>query len=276
MKVVKIANNTLENDQIIYYKNENHFLASMRKSDWDLAKNKLSKQIYGPGIYILANFQTNFRYVGQSTNIEERISRHILDGKKQFNYILFFGLESGNLNRSQLDYLEKYFINEVPNTDNHTVGNTSTLEYDQEIEAENLKNDVLELLINFSTLDVFNTVEDDDSSEGDATTPSTFSKTFKVTDGKLTGTSQKSITQAYFDYIINLYHSRKNEQPLVYKGNASTVHLLATDPPTAKVNFSEIEKDVYLYRNLSSRETKKKVTQFAKDKFGLTLQEIQR
>ncbi|QDK71205.1 GIY-YIG nuclease family protein [Lactococcus protaetiae] len=271
MKVIKISDNHQEKDNIVYYQKDGHFLVYFPKAEYEIAKVKFREQFEKAGIYIFFDTDNDYRYIGQAVNISNRYRKHE-HWNDNFKFILIFGIENGNLNKGQLDKLEKDLIQQFPDwkhdTQNKTGGNSSFLEPSGEIDAENLRADVDEIL-EISGLDIFNsTLAENDVEEA---LEEKSGKTYVVTDGTFKGKSDKSFRSAYLDYITEiLKKSPKLLANSIFDGNASWSNTLARKAPIRPDRiFSEIN-GIYFYKHYDAKVAIRKVKKIA-EKMGKQL-----
>ncbi|AYG00251.1 GIY-YIG nuclease family protein [Lactococcus allomyrinae] len=281
MKVIKIADENNQKDRINYFVKDNHYLAIFPKEELKLAKDKLSFVFSNAGIYIYIGLKNNYRYVGQTVNLDQRTGTHKSQGdlEKDFEFMAFFGMENGNLSKGQLDLLESDWIGNFPETDfdrkNATQGNKSFLSQSDKIDAENLNRDILEMF-QFWEYDVFtpNTGEDLDTPDEKVVADKVYQ--FEVSDGAISGKSNKSLRLAYINYLINFYLQNKKEvenSGLISEGEAKFATILAKNPPIKPyASYKKIDNTTYLYSNLSANQAIKKVLDFA-EKMGRQLVE---
>ncbi|MCL2677156.1 MAG: GIY-YIG nuclease family protein [Streptococcaceae bacterium] len=266
MKVIKISDNHQEKDNIVYYQKDGHFLVYFPKIEYETAKDKFREQFEKAAIYIFFDTDNDYRYIGQAVNINKRYRTHDR-WNDDFKFILIFGIENGNLNRGQLDKLEKDLIRQFPDwkhdIQNKTGGNSSFLEPSGEIDAENLRADVDEIL-ELSGLDIFNgTLAKNDEEEA---LEEKLGKTYVVTDGTFNGKSDKSYRSAYLDYIMEIL--KKSPELLVnsiFDGNASWSNPLARKAPIRPDRSSSEINDIYFYKHYDAKSTKLKVKKIAEE-----------
>lgn len=281
MKVIKIADENNQKDRINYFVKDNHYLAIFPKDELKLARDKLSFIFSNAGIYIYIGLENNYRYVGQTVNLHRRTNNHESNGdlEKNFEFMVFFGMENGNLSKGQLELLEKDWIGNFPEADfdkkNLTQGNKSFLSQSDKIDAENLNRDILEMF-QFWEYDVFMPSNAENLDTPDEELMESKTNKFEVSDGDIVGKSNKSMRLAYFNYLISFYKQNKEEvehSGMISDGEARFATILAKNPPISPgIGYKKIDNTTYLYSNLNGNQAKKKVIDFA-EKMGRQLTE---
>lgn len=75
----------------------------------------LEREKNNSGIYFLLNEEDNQIYVGQATDIQNRLKNHLSDNAKEFSKIYFFVMDNNDFSKTFIDYLEWYYINKIAN-----------------------------------------------------------------------------------------------------------------------------------------------------------------
>lgn len=133
-------------DSIEVYNNEPVVVVRCERIDLDKLANIDEANV--PGIYVL--FKDNMRYVGQaSSSVFKRIAMHDKN-KDWWTEVVAIGRADKRLDKSQLDYLENYLINEFSKAgfdmDNANGGNSSHIESFQKGKAQQVLNTGIKVL----------------------------------------------------------------------------------------------------------------------------------
>lgn len=105
VKTIFITNDN-KKDSISIYEKEPVYVVHFERKDFNSLKQ--IDEANKAGIYVLVGDKQ--RYVGQASNkILNRLANHITN-QEFWTSALFFGRNDGLIDKSQLDYLEKYYI----------------------------------------------------------------------------------------------------------------------------------------------------------------------
>lgn len=143
-------------DSIEVFLNEPTVVVTAKRSDLETLKTL--EEARNAGVYVLIN-DSNMRYVGQASgSVYSRLSNHDKN-KLWWDTVIFFGRVDGQLDKSQLDYLEnkliRLFEEKGFTMDNQTAGNQSFIAPYQRGKAESLLSDALNILEHTAKLNIF-------------------------------------------------------------------------------------------------------------------------
>lgn len=148
--------NSKNEDTIEVYSQDPSYVVLLQRSDLIMLRNIDQSSL--PGIYILCDDQ-NRRYIGQaSISVLQRLLQHEKN-KSWWNNVIFFGRDDGQLDKSQLDFLERKIIKVYDEAgfdlDNGDNGNTSFIAPYQRGKAESLWENTLQILEDSAKIQVF-------------------------------------------------------------------------------------------------------------------------
>ena len=104
--------------ELIIYEIDSSRITKLQNTDWKgicykIPRNALKKiknEIAYPGVYILTGMENDLPvyYIGESDNVDERITRHSSDPKKDYwdTVLVFLGIETQPLDKAIVKYLE--------------------------------------------------------------------------------------------------------------------------------------------------------------------------
>ena len=145
-----------ELDSIEVFLNEPTVVVTAKRSDLETLKTL--EEARNAGVYVLIN-GSNMRYVGQASgSVYSRLNTHDKN-KLWWDTVIFFGRVDGQLDKSQLDYLEnkliRLFEEKGFTMDNQTAGNQSFIAPYQRGKAESLLSDAVSILEHATKLNIF-------------------------------------------------------------------------------------------------------------------------
>lgn len=150
--------NRTDTDEIIVFAKDFGYVVFARREDLSSLRSLGTNEHRKPGIYVLMD-DANRRYVGQASDaIINRLNEH--DKRKTWwNKVLFFGRDDKGLDKSQLDYLERKLIAEHAQRgfemDNGDSGNSSYIDFFQQLKADDLWNITQEILNGVANFNLF-------------------------------------------------------------------------------------------------------------------------
>ncbi|MFA9468747.1 GIY-YIG nuclease family protein [Streptococcus sp. E24BD] len=257
-------------DNIAIYREEPAFVVIAERKDMGYLKDL--PQAQQAGLYILIDEDT--RYIGQTTNLYQRLSIHKRE-KEWWTQMILFGREDGRLDKSQLDYLESRLIQDFQETTfsikNATKGNTSWIDPTKEIQAKQVWNITQDILENIANINIFdNTISEPETLS--ETTPTHLS--ISLPDGtSIPGKSARHNHIELFKTLLHhpLYAEMIREQ--IVSGKPSYKQPLGTEmsfEKNGRPRCAELDTGIFLYTTLSTKDREKAILRFA-DKIGLDI-----
>lgn len=210
-----------------------------------------------PGIYILLG-DNNHIYIGQAAHdITSRIKRH--DKNKAFwNRCILFGREDKQLDKSQLDYLEKVLIERFYQSgyqlDNSTEGNSSVIFPYQKGIAQSLLVEVEEILQRFTKYTI-KPVRQSHSDHIDVKRP-VEKTTTTIKDDHGVIIEANSTRQAYINYIKELCIGSECYSVLIEEAQKDSTWIISIEtwnalPDKTKRYYKKINEQIMLNVNYS-------------------------
>lgn len=255
-------------DNIAIYREEPAFVIIAERGDTNNLRHLPQAQL--AGLYILMG--EDKRYIGQATNLYQRLSIHKRE-KDWWTQVIFFGREDGRLDKSQLDYLESRLIKDFQETnfvlENATKGNTSWIDPIKEVQARqvwDIAQGILEDIVNMNLFEADQTFEEMQAPHNPCA--------ITLPDGTIIHGKNPSNNQLnLFSYLLNQspYADRVQEQVLT--GKPSSKHLLGTElvlDKNGRPRCVKLSENLYLYTNLSTKDREKAIQRFA-DQIDLTI-----
>lgn len=210
-----------------------------------------------PGIYILLG-DNNHVYIGQAAqDITSRIKRH--DKNKTFwNKCILFGREDKQLDKSQLDYLEKVLIERFYQSgyqlDNSTEGNSSVIFPYQKGIAQSLLVEVEDILQRFTDYTI-KPVRQSHSNRIDVKRPiEKTTTTIKDDHGVII--KENSARQSYINYIKALCTDSECYNVLIEEAQKDSTWIISIEtwnalPDKSKRYYKKINEQIMLNVNYS-------------------------
>lgn len=245
-------------DDISIYEKEPIYVVNFKRDDFKkLKKVEESKK---PGIYILIG--ENKRYVGQASDaIFKRLNQHET-GKNWWTSALFFGRNDGLIDKSQLDYLEKHYINNFSESGfdmaNKTGGNSSKIQKLNQIKADEIKDIFEEIIEDVANIDLYDSLKLE-------TLEDKMIYFVKFEKQSFSSQSPRQVEIQFVAYLLKKYPKQMDEY--VIEGKATSKNNLGKLPnqfPSGQVATFEIQSGIYLFVNQSKAQTSYAIRKIAK------------
>lgn len=264
-----IISDNYSSDDIKIYMKDPYFIGFANRGDLlDLSTIDLVNQ---PGIYVLIGGDQ--RYVGQaSVNITDRLSHHDrVESKDWWESVVFFGHMYGELDKSQLDYLERNLITELRSLSfivtNVSTGNTSFIELPRQLRADDLYFTVLALL---RTVGGYDLLDDSFQPVTAHKSDSPFAAKFEFQDSLGNVFSGDYASYVFFDfiryYLCNPAYQLRLYDYLLEDGPVNRQSFLGKQPHISDngENLSvHLCDGIYVYNRFSVNERKQKLDELA-------------
>lgn len=244
-------------DNISIYEKEPVYVVNFEKRDFDKV-NRLSETKQS-GIYILIG--ENQRYVGQASvgkraeGVKTRLIEHE-KSKEWWTSCIFFGRNDGLIDKSQLDYLEDYYIERFTEAGfdmaNSKKGNTSAIQKLNKIKADEIRDIFEEILDDVANIELFEKKEILDEALSEE-------QLFVKFDGKVFRSQSPRHVEIQFVQALlkdkkyrKLLHEHIVDEKASFKNNLGRKQNIL---PSGQVAAKELEPDIFLWVNQSKIQT---------------------
>ena len=246
-------------DNISIFEKEPVYLVNFKREDFSKLGNL--EEAKKPGIYLLIG--ENRRYVGQaSSSVISRLNSHE-KAKDFWTSCIFFGRNDGLIDKSQLDYLEKYYIKQFQEAgfemDNDRAGNSSKIQKLNKIKADEIRDIFEEILVDVANISLFDHLESQEEFSQDEVYVKVNGKIFK----------DKSPRQVQIKFVQHLLRSNEYGKQLrdkivdekaTFKNNLGTKQNIFPSGAKAAV---EIKPGIFLWVNSSKIQTSASIDKIA-------------
>lgn len=242
-------------DNISIYEKEPVYVVNFERKDFDKV-NRLSETKQS-GIYILIG--ENQRYVGQASvgkraeGVKTRLIEHEKN-KKWWTSCIFFGRNDGLIDKSQLDYLEDYYIERFTEAGfdmaNNKKGNTSAIQKLNKIKADEIRNIFEEILGEVANIELFSLVK----SEEDVEVPTVQRLSVQYENISIEENKATQVTIKFLKSLLSSPEYREKILNLRTEGKPTSTNILGTEEnisPAGRKYSTEIEPKVHLFTNKS-------------------------
>lgn len=267
VKTIFITNDN-KKDSISIYEKEPVYVVHFERKDFNSLKQ--IDEANKAGIYVLVGDKQ--RYVGQASNkILNRLANHITN-QEFWTSALFFGRNDGLIDKSQLDYLEKYYIGQFEaagfTMTNSTVGNTSKIHKLNKIKADEIKNIFEEIIDDVANIQLFSLSDELLNEEQQSE-----ELYVRFQGKKISHHSPRHVEINFVKAILDDRLLRQNLLAHKIDGKASYKNKLGTEQnlmPSGAIGAKEIEPGIFLWVNQSKQQTSIAIKKIA-DLVGLAI-----
>lgn len=233
-------------DDISIYEKEPIYVVNFKRDDFKNLRRVEESQ--KPGIYILIG--ENRRYVGQASDaVFKRLDKHETI-KNWWTSVLFFGRNDGLIDKSQLDYLERFYINSFSESgfdmDNKTGGNNSKIQKLNKIKADEIRTIFEEIIEDVANIDLYDNQVIEESLDDE------MNYYVKIENKIFSNKSLRQVEIQFVAYLLKKY--RKQLEDYIIEGKATAKNNLGRLPnqfPSGQIGTREIQPGIYLFVNQS-------------------------
>ncbi|MDR0299073.1 MAG: hypothetical protein LBI13_03205, partial [Streptococcaceae bacterium] len=196
----------------------------------------------------------------RAEGVKTRLIEHE-KSKEWWTSCIFFGRNDGLIDKSQLDYLEDYYIERFVEAgfdmDNNKKGNTSAIQKLNKIKADEMRDIFEEILYEVANIELFERSEEQE-------TDGILSVKF---DGKLL--KDKSPRKLHIKFVKSLLEDKKYQEILqnfIVEDKVSSKNNLGKKQnifPSGQIAGAEIEPGLFLFVNLSKAGTESAIRKIA-------------
>ncbi|MDG3132855.1 GIY-YIG nuclease family protein [Streptococcus suis] len=259
--IIVVSDNNRDN--LTIYTEEPAFVAIAERND--LNSLKQLEEAQKAGIYILMGEEK--RYIGQATQLARRLFDHL--NMDWWHSLIFFGREDGHLDKSQLDYLEAFLIQEFRQTSfkvtNNTKGNSSWIDKTSKIHADKVWNIAQNILQEVANINLFENSEVQSDLDNE---PVNIDYYIQLTNGyKIHGKSARNSYINFFKYLLSDSELRQRVHKQVYLGKPSSGNPLGTKAKFDRKSVAmsvQLEEGLHLLTTLSTKDRQRLLLRFAK------------
>lgn len=264
-RFISITDDQTTSDDIMIYFKEPYFVGIAPRKDLDeLSSLSIAAQ---PGLYILSGGHR--RYVGQASgNIVSRLANHDSnESKAWWDKAIFFGHMYGQLDKSQLDYLESMLIKEFMSksfeVDNATIGNSSFINLVQKLKANELYVASMDVLSRIAGIDVL----DDSFVYAESNKSDVKYKIIDSNNNEFSGPFGTHVFVSFVQHYLNepslqmrLYDYLYNDGPV---NKRNFIGRIANKSEFGQDASTDIGDGIHLYTRLSINDIKSKINELA-------------